>query len=286
MRLPFILRINDGLLPLVHQNTFASNLQTVLKQQPLGLIFDIDGTLSPYISAPYPQKVPLYSGVESLLQQLQQHAHVAMLSSRAVDDAAAMVNVDDLTYIGTYGAEWRYGLSGRNPVQVLPEAQPYLAVSKRLLDLVEGELSALPLILERKLLGGAIHYYRCSDWRQARQQILSLLEEPVRQANMHFSEGEWTVEIKPPLPEEKGPALRRFIQQFKLKGIVFAGDDLPDLTAFLETSRMRNEGLASLSILVQHVHTPIVLIEHADIVVQEVEGMVALLREIIYMLQK
>jgi trehalose 6-phosphate phosphatase len=268
------------------QDRPSANLETVLKQRPLGLVFDIDGTISPYISARYPQQAPLYPGVEALLRQAQKYAHVAVLTSRAADNAAAMVNVDDVMYIGTYGVEWRYGLPGRNPIEILPEAEAYIEPSKRLLDLVEEKLSALPLILERKLLGGAIHYYRCSDLRQAHQQIISLLEEPVQQANMRFGEGEWTVEIKPPLSEEKGLALRRFVQQFQLNGVIFAGDDLPDLTAFQAVSRLRNAGVAGLSILVQHSNTPNILIEHADIVVREVEEMVELLREIVSLLQQ
>ena len=132
----------------------TANLQTVLKRRPLGLVFDIDGTISPYISAQYPQEVPLYPGAESLLRQAQKYAHVAILTSRAVDNAAAMVNIDDVTYIGTYGVEWSHGLPGKNSIQVLPEAEPYIEPSKRLLDLVEDKLSALPLMLERKLLGG------------------------------------------------------------------------------------------------------------------------------------
>jgi trehalose 6-phosphate phosphatase len=260
------------------------NLQTVLAQRPLGLVFDIDGTLSPYV--PDPQKAQLYPGVASLLQQAQEHAHVAILTSRALNDGAAMVNVDKLTYIGTYGAEWSDGLPWKHPIQVMPEAQAYIEPSRYLLDLVEEELSGLPeIILERKLLGGAIHYYHCPDPKQARQMILSVLEEPVRQANMHFGEGKWTIEVKPPIPEEKGRAVRRFVQHFGLQGIVFAGDDLPDLSAFIEIGRFRKEGVVGLSVLVQHVHTVPTLVEHADIVVQEVEGMVELLHKMVYLLR-
>lgn len=263
------------------------NLRTVMDQRPLGLMFDIDGTLSPYISALYPHQPQLYPGVVSLLQQAREYAHVAILTSRAVDNVAAMVNIDKLTYIGTYGAEWCNGLPSTHQIHVIPEAQAYIEPSRYLLDLVEQKLPMLSgLILERKLLGGAIHYYQCSDPKQARQMILSVLGEPVRRANMHFDEGEWTIEIKPPIPEEKGQALRRFVEQFGLQGIVFAGDDLPDLTAFIEISHLRKEGVPGLSILVKHIHTAPTLIEKADIKVQEVEEMVELLRKIVHMLQK
>jgi len=258
-------------------------MQMVLKQRPLGLVFDIDGTLSPYV--PAPQRAEIYPGVVSLLEQARQYAHVAILTSRAVEDAAKMVNIDKLTYIGTYGAEWSDGLPGKYPIQVISEAQAYIEPSRYLLDLVKQEMKGVPEItLERKLLGGAIHYFDCPNPKQARQMILSVLEEPVRQANMHISEGESTIEVKPPIPEEKGQAIRRLVQHFGLQGIVFAGDDIPDLSAFIEICQLRKEDVVGLSVLVQHAHVVPGLVEHADIVVQEVEGMVELLHQIVDLL--
>jgi trehalose 6-phosphate phosphatase len=260
------------------------NIQTVLARRPLGLAFDIDGTLSPYV--PAPQQARIYPGVVSLLEQAREYAHVAILTSRAVENAATMVNIDKLTYIGTYGAEWSDGLPWEYPVQVMPEAQAYIEPSRYLLDLVEEELSGLlEITLERKLLGGAIHYNHCPDPKRARQMILSVLEEPVRQANMHISEGEWTIEVKPPIPEEKGQAIRRLVQHFGLQGIVFAGDDIPDLSAFIEICQLRREDVVGLSVLVQHAHIVPTLVEHADIVVQEVEGMVELLHKMVDVLR-
>jgi trehalose 6-phosphate phosphatase len=52
----------------------------------------------------------------------------------------------------------------------------------------------------------------------------------------------------------------------------------------MEISRLRNDGIAALSIVVQHADTLPELLEPADIVVQGVEGMVQLLREIVAML--
>src|SRR5689334_4222718 len=71
-----------------------AQLQTVLTQQPLGLAFDIDGTLSPI--APTPEAACLYTGVADLLTKAQTRAHVAIMTGRAVNDGAAMVNVEGL----------------------------------------------------------------------------------------------------------------------------------------------------------------------------------------------
>jgi len=59
------------------------NLQTVLSQKPLGLVFDIDGTLSPI--APTPEEAQLYPGIVPLLERAREHAHVAIMTGRAIE---------------------------------------------------------------------------------------------------------------------------------------------------------------------------------------------------------
>src|SRR6266480_3908648 len=93
-------------------------IQTVLSQRPLGLAFDIDGTLSPI--APTPDEAQLYPGVLPLLEQAQKYAHIAILTGRSIDDGARMVNLDGLTYIGTHGLEWSEGLLWLHPVEITP----------------------------------------------------------------------------------------------------------------------------------------------------------------------
>jgi trehalose 6-phosphate phosphatase len=259
-------------------------IQTVLSQRPLGLVFDIDGTLSPI--APTPDEAQLYPGVASLLEQAREHAHVAIMTGRALDDGAAMVNVDDITYIGSHGLEWSDGLPVSHPVRVAPEAFAYFKPGKALLDLAERDLAALPgIIVERKCIGGTIHYRLCPDPEQARRAILSLLEEPARRANMRLDEEKRAIGVRTPLDINKGQALLWFMLRFGLQGMLFAGDDHTDLDAVLEIERLRQHGMAALAIAVQHNDTPRELIAHADITVHGVTGMVELLRKIVASLQ-
>ena len=259
-------------------------IQTVLSQRPLGLAFDIDGTLSPI--APTPDEAQLYPGVASLLEQAREHAHVAIMTGRALDDGAAMVNVDDITYIGSHGLEWSDGLPASHPVRVAPEAFAYLEPGKALLDLAERDLATLPgIIVERKCIGGTIHYRLCPDPEQARRAILSLLEEPARRANMRLDEEKRAIGVRTPLDINKGQALLWFMLRFGLRGMLFAGDDHTDLDAVLEIERLRQHGIAALAIVVQHNDTPRELLAHADITVHGVAGMVELLRKIVASLQ-
>ena len=256
------------------------NIQTVLAQRPPGLVFDIDGTLSPI--APTPQEARLYPGVVALLEQARERASVAIMTGRAIDDGARMVNVDGLTYIGNHGLEWSDGLPWLHPVHMVQEALAYVEPGKQLLVLAEDGLVGVPgIIVQRKSVGGSIHYRLAPDHEEARQRILSLLEEPARKVNMRVGEGKQVVEVRAPLAINKGYALRQFVQRLGLRAAIFAGDDRTDFDAVVEISRLREEGTAALSIVVQHADTPPELLEHADIVVQGVEGMVDLLRKMV-----
>jgi trehalose 6-phosphate phosphatase len=258
------------------------DIQKVLSQRPRGLVFDIDGTLSPI--APTPQEARLYPGVVPLLEQAREQANVAIMTGRAIDDGARMVNVDGLTYIGNHGLEWSDGLPWLHPVHMVEEALVYVEPGKQLLDLVERNLGIPGIIVQRKSVGGSIHYRLAPDHEQARQSILALLEEPARMLNMRLGEGKQVVEVRAPLAVNKGYALRQFVQRLDLRSVIFAGDDRTDFDAVMEISRIRKEGIAALSIVVQHADTLPELLEHADCVVQGVEGMAELLREMVVML--
>jgi trehalose 6-phosphate phosphatase len=252
----------------------------VLRQHPLGLLFDIDGTLSPIV--PTPDEARLYPGVAELLHQAQKYAHVGIITGRAVRKGAQLVNVDGITYIGTHGMEWCDGHPDQHSVELMPQALPYVEPGRALLDMAERELADLPgIIVEHKSVGGSIHYRRTPDPEQARMRILATLAEPVKHAQMRIGEGKRVIEILAPLKVNKGQALRRFTEQFKLSGIIFAGDDRTDLDGVLEVRKLRQEGVAAHAIVVQHLDTLPALLEHADTLVQEVEGMVQQLKEMV-----
>jgi trehalose 6-phosphate phosphatase len=260
------------------------DLKNVLAQRPLGLVFDIDGTLSPI--AQLSDEARLYPGVAQLLQEAQRHegVHVGIITGRGLENGAGMVNVEGLTYIGIHGLEWSDGLPGTHEVQVLPEALAYREAGAALLDLVEQRQDELPgIYIQRKRIGGTVHYRLASNPEQVRARLFSLLEEPARQRNIRLTEGKLALEIRVPLEVDlgKGGALLRFVQRFGLQGVIFAGDDRTDLDAILEIPHLRQQGLAALSIVVQHADTLPDLLTHADIIVQGVGEMAALLKQMV-----
>jgi trehalose 6-phosphate phosphatase len=204
------------------------------------------------------------------------------MTGRAIESGAGMVGVEGITYIGTHGIEWCEGLPDGHNVQINPTALPYLVQSAELLALAEQSLADQPgLLIERKRLGGSVHYRLAPQPEQARQLILNTLREPAAQRNFFLSEGKQVIDIKTALPLNKGTELRRFAQRYKLAGLIFAGDDRTDLDAVLEIKRLRQEGLQAAALVVQAADTLPALLEQADLVVQGVEGMARLLSEIV-----
>jgi trehalose 6-phosphate phosphatase len=264
----------------VRERMTAIDSNMVLSRRPLGLVFDIDGTLSPIV--PTPDEARLYPGVGALLEQLKARAHVAIMTGRAVADGARIVNIEGLTYIGTHGLEWCDGLPTTHAVQIIPEAKAYADAGKRLLDLVEQHSAEFPgIIVQRKCVGGSIHYRLANDPEQTRTRILELLQAPAQRLHMKIGEGKRVIEVLSPLHVDKGQALRRYVERFKLSGVVFAGDDRTDLYAMQEVEKLRQEGLAAVSIAVRHPDTLPDLLEHADEIVDGVEGMAEKLQELV-----
>lgn len=261
------------------------SLANILQTRPLGLAFDIDGTLSPI--APTPGEARLYPGVAALLEEARAYAHIAIMTGRAIESGASMVNVEGITYIGTHGIEWCEGLPTGHEIQINPIALPYLAQSAELLTLAEDKLADQPgILIERKRLGGSVHYRLAPQPEQTRQLILDTLSEPAAQRNFFLSAGKQVIDIKTILPLNKGTELRRFAQRAKLASVLFAGDDRTDLDAALEIERLRQDGLQAAAIVVQAADTLPALLEHADLVVQGIENMARLLAEIVGQLRQ
>ena len=263
-------------------------LESVLTRRPLGLLFDIDGTLSPI--APTPDSAYLYPGVKEQLERLRDTSpsiHIAIMTGRGIADGARLVDVEGITYIGTHGLEWSDGLPTTHPVTIVPEAMQYIEPGKQLLDLVSRHLDELPgVIVQYKNVGGTCHYRSALDPELARTQLLAFLEEPARRLGMRLGEGKMVVEVLAPLTIDKGQGLRRYAGQHSLHSILFAGDDRTDQDATLEALRMRREQpeqYSTLTIAVQHHDTPPLLLEQSDLIVQGVEGMAHLLDLIVSM---
>jgi len=71
--------------------------------------------------------------------------------------------------------------------------------------------------------------------------------------------------------------VERVAREERLGGVLYAGDDLPDLDGFAAAARLRADGIAGIRIAVRSAGTPAAVVEAADLVVGGPPALVELL---------
>jgi trehalose 6-phosphate phosphatase len=250
-------------------------LRDVLTHRPFGLITDIDGTLSPIAPTPDAARVSAFAR-EQLAALAQQVEVVAAVSGRAASDAAAMVRLPNIIYVGNHGFEiWRDGVS-----QPIPEAQPYVALIDDLLRQAQARVSLPGIIFENKGATASIHYRQAPDPHAAETEIKTVLDDLA--AELQVTRGRMVWEIRPPLEVNKGVAIASLVQEHKLRGAMFIGDDRTDADGFIVLRDLREQGICqTLSIGVTGPETPAIVTETADLLVEGVPGVERLLAQLV-----
>ncbi|MBI4300552.1 MAG: trehalose-phosphatase [Chloroflexi bacterium] len=245
---------------------------------PLGLVTDIDGTISEI--APTPQEARVSPSIRRKLARLASHlAVVAAVSGRTAEQARQMVGADGLLYVGNHGLEY---LSG-GELELTAEARPYLPAIASALEALKRRLNVEGLLFEEKLATAAIHYRAAADPSAARAAILEALRRLPQAKELAIAEGKMVVELRPPVPVDKGTALRDIVKRYGLAGLFYVGDDRTDLDAFLALAELRRTGACQgISIAVAGAETPSQVVEAADYRVSsvaDVEGFLSWLLE-------
>jgi trehalose 6-phosphate phosphatase len=82
------------------------------------------------------------------------------------------------------------------------------------------------------------------------------------------------LEIRPPVPIDKGQAVRDLVTRSKARAALYGGDDATDLDAFSEFDALLAEDAleAAVRVGVRSDEGPAAIVERADLVVDGVEG--------------
>jgi trehalose 6-phosphate phosphatase len=176
------------------------------------LLLDIDGTLAPIVARPELAVVPEETRAE-LERLVRRYALVACVSGRTGEDAARLVGVSGIRYVGEHGLE------------LDPAADEWA-----------DRLAAFAATVDRpsepgKRLTLAFHY-RAADDEEAAVRFLRQVAERARGEGLRARWGRKVLEIRPPLDADKGTAVRRLLATAGLRRALYAGDDATDLDAF------------------------------------------------------
>ncbi len=256
-------------------------LRFVLEQRPCGLLTDIDGVLSPI--APTPDAAYVTPAARRHLQRLAERLNlVAAISGRAAADAARLVGLPQLIYIGNHGMEvWRNGVG-----QPLPLAQPFAAAIADVLREAEAQIKIPGVLWENKGVTASVHYRQTADPHAVQAELGVVLGALTAANGLRLTSGRMIWEIRPPLQIDKGVAVRSLVAEYGLRGAFFLGDDRTDADAFVVLRELRAAGTcATLAIGVVGPDTPSIVRETADVLVDGVAGVEQLLGQMVALLE-
>jgi trehalose 6-phosphate phosphatase len=209
------------------------------------LLFDVDGTLSPIAARPELAFVPAETKAE-LARLAAEYLLVACISGRAGAEAAGLVGVDGIRYVGNHGLE----LDNR---------------AAELADRIAAFRDSIALPVEDKGLSLSYHYRGAEDEEAVRARLEAVAER-ARAEGLDPRWGRKVLEIRPPVAADKGTAVTALLASVSARNGLYAGDDTTDLDAF--------EGLAragldhAVRVAVESAEGPAELPRAADLVVQ------------------
>ena len=257
-------------------------LKSVLGQRPCGLLTDIDGVLSPI--APTPDAAYVTPAARQHLERLAQRLDlVAAVSGRAAADAARMVGLPQLIYIGNHGMEvWQHGVA-----RPLPVAEPFAAAIATVLREAQARINLPGVLWENKGVTASVHYRQTRDPDAAHAQIGAVLAQLAGVHGLRLTQGQMVWEIRPPLAIDKGAAVRSLVREHRLQGAFFLGDDRADADAFVALRELRDAGAcATLAIGVIGPDTPPIVRDTADVLVDGVAGVEQILGQMVVLLEQ
>jgi trehalose 6-phosphate phosphatase len=264
-------------VPAPTAETLAQALRPLTDDPGQAAVFcDIDGTLAPIVRRADDAKVD--ERAARLLGAIaRRYRCVACISGRSATEAKRLVGVGGIAYAGTHGAELLLPSEGR------PVLDPEVA---RWVDSVHGfvrehdtrEMRTLRVRIEDKGPIVAFHWRGAPD-EDAAKSCVEEIAGAAEGAGLWTHWGRKVLEVRPPVEIGKGRAVRELLKRYPAKTAMFAGDDATDLDAFDALEELVAEGSLEAAVLVGVASDegPAAIVERADLVVEGVEGVRAVL---------
>jgi len=202
-----------------------------LRERPLVLLLDYDGTLTPI--APHPRLAVLAQDTRQRLAQLSDcpRVHVGVVSGRKLDELQALVGVPGLCFAGACGME--LDLHGNHVVHPLAQ-EAAERVANLVVQLENAVANAPGAWVENKQLAATVHYRDAAAERidPLRRQVIAMVGScPQR---WRIVEGPMALELTPDLGWNKGTAVQKILEHLgdPQALVVYAGDGENDGDAF------------------------------------------------------
>lgn len=250
----------------------CTTLEKWLAKPRVGLVTDMDGTISHIVDTPDDARVTANN--LQLLSQLNQHLTlVAVVSGRAVQDVANRVGLPELTYVGNHGMEqWDDG-----QVVVAPEIAAFRPNLEAAIRDLQPHLIA-GMWVEDKQTTLSIHYRNTENPTDIAQAFQPTIQKIADNNNLEAFAGRMIFEIRPAVKINKGIAFKSLVTAHKLDAAMYIGDDTTDVDAFKMAKHLRETDTCySFAVGVESPDMPPSVADNADIMVEGVSDVEAFL---------
>jgi trehalose 6-phosphate phosphatase len=222
------------------------------------LFLDFDGVLAPIVERPEDATPPPETRAE-LERLVRLYALVAVVSGRASEDVQTRLAVGGVVCVGSHGLELE------------PQAERW----RRTLAAFAADAPWPQREVELKGLAVAFHFRDRDDEREAIRE-LDRIAEVAQEEGLVARYGRKILEVLPPVGSHKGTAVRRLLEEHRLRRALAAGDDTTDIDSFAAL-----DGLdVAVRVAVASTEAPSALLDAADLVVASTDEFLALLRRL------
>jgi trehalose 6-phosphate phosphatase len=240
-----------------------------------GLFFDVDGTLAPIVARPEDAHVPEKTS-RRLGELARRYAAVGCISGRSATEARRLVGVGGIAYAGAHGAELLE--PGATRPTIMPAFESW---ARRVHDFAAAHddrgLRRLRIRIEDKGPITAFHWRGAPDEDAARTRLEGIAQE-AEAAGLWTHWGRKVLEVRPPVPVDKGQALGELVRRTGVRAALFAGDDATDLDAFDALDRIDLDSAVRVGIASHE--GPAAIVDRADLVVDGTDGFLVVLESL------
>jgi trehalose 6-phosphate phosphatase len=200
------------------------------------LLFDFDGTLTPFL--PDPDAVHLDDDVRGLLARLalKPDSTLGVISGRRLPDLEKRLRIPGEVYVAGF-----HGLEIHTPDETFmhPEAAAATVIMRGIAETMRPHLPSLPgVFIEDKVFSVALHYREAAPAVRvvAQSRFMDAARQHVDAGRLRVLPGACVIELLPGVSWHKGSALQWIRERIeRVHGptfTVYVGDDVTDEDAF------------------------------------------------------
>lgn len=204
---------------------FGAQRLSEIVQPGMLCAFDFDGTLAPIVKVPARASIP--AAVLRRLKILNEHASVAIITGRSVDDVITRLDFQPDFVVGNHGIEGIPDWESR--------ADAYRVLcndwEQRLTRALKDHVTFDPgIMVEQKKYSLSVHYRIARDRIKAETALRQLFASLMPDA--HIVAGKCVFNLLPPDSPDKGIALSKLCEVGAAPSAIFVGDDVTDEDVF------------------------------------------------------